>query len=52
MTGRYEIRDRHNPKDRGMRFTDLARAQRELARAEPTSRWFIFDRLDQKETDR
>lgn len=49
MTGRYEIRDRHNPKAKGMRFTSLASAQRELAHAVPAERWFIFDRSNQKE---
>jgi hypothetical protein len=44
MTGRYEIRDSHYPRERGMRFADLARARRELARAVPPGRFHLYDR--------
>lgn len=44
MQGRYEIKDRANPRARGMRFTDLARAKREYAHAAPQARFFILDR--------
>lgn len=44
MTGRYEIQDTHHPEWRGMRFTSLERAERELARAVPAGRFIIVDR--------
>ena len=51
MTGRYEIRDRENPRARGYRFTALDRAQRELAHAVPAGRWFIYDRQTGEEVN-
>ncbi len=44
MALRWEIKDRQNPTNRGMRFSTLERARRELAHAVPPSRWFISDR--------
>lgn len=41
---RYEIRDTHNPTWKGMRFTSLDRALRELAHAVPKSRFEVIDR--------
>jgi hypothetical protein len=52
MNGRYEIRDRQNPQARGMRFSSLDRAERELAHAVPATRWFIFDRVMKAEVSR
>lgn len=49
MKGRYEIKDRNNPKAKGYRFTKLEHAQRELAHATPPERWYIFDRAEGKE---
>lgn len=44
MTARYEIVDSHHPDWRGMRFSTLERAERELARAVPAGRFYIRDR--------
>lgn len=49
MRGRFEIKDREHPKDRGMRFSTLALARRELARAVPQSRFYIVDRVTGQE---
>lgn len=45
----YEIRDRHNPRLRGMRFVRLERAKKELTLAVPADRWFIFDTTTKQE---
>lgn len=45
----YEIRDRENPRAKGMRFSTLERAKRELAHAVPADRWFIYDRETRQE---
>jgi hypothetical protein len=45
MKLRYEIKDRENPSSRGQRFTNLERAENELARSVPRSRWYLYDRL-------
>ena len=44
MKGRYEIVDTHHPKWRGMRFTSLERAEKELAQSVPPGRFVIRDR--------
>ena len=49
MNRRYEIRDTLNPKDRGQRFTDEARARKELAMAVPAGRFILIDRLTKEE---
>ena len=49
MNRRYEIRDTLNPKDRGQRFTDEARARKELAMAVPAGRFILIDRLIKEE---
>ncbi|MCP4221893.1 MAG: hypothetical protein GY773_00940 [Actinomycetia bacterium] len=41
---RYEIRDTHYPKARGMRFRSLEQAQREHSHAVPRDRFRIIDR--------
>jgi hypothetical protein len=43
MNKRYELR--HDTLGQGYRYTDLGRAQKELAHAVPVGEWFIFDRL-------
>lgn len=43
MAAKYEIKDRQDPRARGMRFSSLERAQRELAHA-PRSRYMLVDR--------
>lgn len=45
----YEIRDRHAPRARGMRYKSLDRAKRELTFAVPADRWFIFDTTTKQE---
>jgi hypothetical protein len=45
MKGRYELVDSHIPEWRGMRYTNLERARRELAKSWPPGRFHIFDRL-------
>lgn len=45
MIGRYELIDSHHPDWRGARFTNLARAVRELAASQPAARFYLFDRL-------
>ena len=52
MKLRYEIKDSHNPRDRGMRFTALDRARKELTYSVPTGRFFILDRQTKKEVAR
>lgn len=44
MKGRYEIKDTKFPELRGMRFTALITAQRELSRSVPQGRFRIWDR--------
>ena len=44
MKGRYELR--HPRYGRGLRFTSLDRARRELTFAIPAGEWFIFDRQE------
>lgn len=44
MKLRYEIVDRKNSLDRGMRFSTLDRARSELAHAVPAGRFYIEDR--------
>lgn len=49
MTGRYEIRDRQMP-GRGMRFTAIDRARREIAQATVRpGRFYIYDRAERRE---
>jgi hypothetical protein len=43
---RYELR--HPRYGRGLRFTDLGPARRELAKAVPAGEWFIYDRQEKK----
>lgn len=45
MQRRYELRDSHYPTWRGMRFSDLARAEKALKQSVPSGRFYIFDRL-------
>jgi hypothetical protein len=49
MKQRYEIKDSRNQADRGMRFTSLRAAQRELSHACPPGRFYIYDRQDKRE---
>lgn len=44
MKLRYELIDREHPTWRGPRFTDRARAERELRQAIPPGRWYLKDR--------
>lgn len=44
MKSRYEIKDSHYPAERGMRFTSLSRAEKELAQSVPAGRFYIYDR--------
>lgn len=48
MKLRYELVDSKNPYWRGMRFTKLESAQKELARSVPPGRFYIKDRLEKK----
>ncbi len=48
MQGRYEIKDTNHPDWRGMRFTSLDRAERELAKSVPPGRFVIVDRQGAK----
>jgi hypothetical protein len=41
---RYELVDSHHPDWRGMRFSDLERARKELERSHPPGRFFLKDR--------
>lgn len=42
MKKRYEIR--HDTLGSGYRYTDLARAERELTHCVPAGEWYIYDR--------
>ena len=44
MKQRYELVDSHNPDERGMRFSTLQRARRELAASAPQGRFYVKDR--------
>lgn len=44
MKSRYEIVDKKHALERGMRFSTLDRARRELAHAVPAGRFYIEDR--------
>jgi hypothetical protein len=44
MKGRYELR--HPRYGRGLRFTSLDHARRELGHAVPAGEWTIYDRLE------
>lgn len=45
----YEIKDSHYPRERGMRFSSLERAKKELARSVPPGRFILIDRATGKE---
>lgn len=45
MKQRYELVDSHNPDERGMRFSTLQRARRELAQSVPAGRFYVKDRV-------
>jgi hypothetical protein len=47
MKGRYELR--HQRLGRGLKFTSLELAYRELRHAQPAGEWFIYDRADRCE---
>ena len=47
MKGRYELR--HPKYGRGLRFTSLDHARRELIHAVPAGTWTIFDRQEKRE---
>jgi len=49
MAAKFEIVDTENPRDRGMRFSSLVRARRELDRAVPRSRFILIDRETREE---
>lgn len=49
MKLRYEIKDTHNPTWRGYRYSNIERARRELAKAEPPGRFVLIDRETKEE---
>ncbi len=51
MKGRYEIVDSKHGTERGMRFSTLDRAERELAHAVPAGRFYIVDRMKPEDVD-
>lgn len=50
MKGRYELR--HATYGRGLRFTSLDHARRELKHAVPAGTWVIWDRQEKCEVAR
>lgn len=47
-SSRYELKDSHYPEWRGMRFSSLDRAIKELRMSVPPGRFFIYDRQERK----